>query len=58
MTQIFNEDMRAEFSSNYPEAPHRLRHNLRDHPLLTLEALAQLGESHPQCGHLPQLGRA
>lgn len=47
MTQIFNEDVRAEFASNYPEIPHRLRHNLRDHPLLTLEALATLGESLP-----------
>ncbi len=38
MTQIFNEDARAEFARNYPEMPHRLRHNLRDHSLLTLEA--------------------
>ncbi|MBP6380478.1 MAG: transcriptional regulator, partial [Sphingorhabdus sp.] len=47
MTQIFNEDIRAEFARNYPETPHRLRHNLRDHPLLTLEALAKLGEGLP-----------
>ena len=47
MTQIFDEDIRAEFSRNYPEIPHRLRHNLRDHPLLTLEALAKLGEGLP-----------
>lgn len=47
MTQIFNEDVRAEFARNYPETPHRLRHNLREHPLLTLEALARLGESLP-----------
>jgi len=47
MTQIFDEDTRAVFAQNYPETPHRLRHNLRDHPLLTLDALAQLGESLP-----------
>lgn len=47
MTQIFNEDARAEFARNYPEIPHRLRHDLRAHPLLTLDALAQLGESLP-----------
>ncbi|MCC6478675.1 transcriptional regulator [Sphingorhabdus sp.] len=47
MTQIFDEDVRAAFAQNYPEAPHRLRHNLRDHPLLSLEALATLGESLP-----------
>lgn len=47
MIEIFNEDVRAEFARNYPETPHRLQHNLRDHPLLTLEALAMLGESLP-----------
>jgi hypothetical protein len=47
MTQIFDEQTRAEFAQNYPETPHRLRHNLRDHPLLALDALAKLGESLP-----------
>lgn len=47
MTQIFNEDVRAGFALHYPEIPHRLCHNLRAHPLLTLDALAQLGESLP-----------
>ncbi len=48
MTPIFDEQARAEFAQNYPETPHRLRHNLRDHPLLALEALARLAESLPQ----------
>lgn len=47
MIQIFNEDVRAEFAQQYPEIPHRLRHNLRAHPLLTLDALARLGEGLP-----------
>lgn len=47
MTQIFDAENRAIFAQNYPETPHRLRHNLRDHPLLALDALAQLGESLP-----------
>jgi hypothetical protein len=47
MTKIFDETVRAEFAANYPETPHTLRHNLRAHPLLTLDALARLGESLP-----------
>jgi hypothetical protein len=47
MTQIFDERTRADFAQNYPETPHRLRHNLRNHPLLTLDALAILGEGLP-----------
>jgi hypothetical protein len=47
MTDIFDRDARARFAQNYPETPHMLAHGLRDHPLLTLEALATLGERLP-----------
>jgi hypothetical protein len=38
---------RAMFAASYPEGPHKLRHSLREHPLLELGALAQLGEALP-----------
>jgi hypothetical protein len=44
---IFPGNSRAAFAANYPEVPHVLGHELRDHPLFELEALAQLGESLP-----------
>lgn len=44
---IFPANSRAAFAANYPEVPHVLGHDLRDHPLFELEALAQLGESLP-----------
>lgn len=44
---IFPANSRAVFAANYPEVPHVLGHDLRDHPLFELEALAQLGESLP-----------
>lgn len=44
---IFPASARAAFAANYPEVPHVLAHELRDHPLFELEALAQLGESLP-----------
>jgi hypothetical protein len=47
MNAIFDSQSRLKFSENYPEVPHRLLHNLRDHPLLTIEALAKLGEALP-----------
>ncbi len=47
MNAIFDSQNRTKFSENYPETPHVLQHNLRDHPLMTLEALAQLGEALP-----------
>jgi Cupin-like domain len=47
MTAIFDSATRQLFAGNYPEMPHKLAHNLRDHPLLTIEALAQLGEALP-----------
>lgn len=45
--QVFPPRSHADFAASYPEGPHKLRHTLRDHPLMTLEALAQLGESLP-----------
>lgn len=45
--QIFPPDARAIFAASYPEQPHRLHHELRGHPLLELDALAQLGEALP-----------
>jgi hypothetical protein len=44
---IFPANSRAAFAAGYPEVPHVLAHDLRDHPLFELEALAQLGESLP-----------
>lgn len=44
---IFANEARAAFAANYPEVPHILRHRLGDHPLLELEALAQLAEALP-----------
>jgi hypothetical protein len=48
MTEIFNAVARNVFATNYPETPHKLNHQLRDHPLLTLDALARLGERLPE----------
>lgn len=47
MMAIFDSATRQLFAANYPETPHRLVHNLGDHPLLTIERLAQLGEALP-----------
>jgi quercetin dioxygenase-like cupin family protein len=44
---IFSPTARASFAIAYPEASVRLDHSLRDHPLLTLDALAALGEALP-----------
>lgn len=44
MSAVFNSAARRYFSANYPEMAHRLSHQLRDHPLLSIEALAVLGE--------------
>ncbi len=43
----FDETARAQFAASYPETPHTLRHSLRQHPLLELEALAELAEQLP-----------
>jgi hypothetical protein len=44
---VFPAGSRAHFAAAYPEGPHKLHHELQDHPLLTLESLAALGESLP-----------
>lgn len=44
---IFPPEARAAFSSGYPEVPHKLTHNLDEHPLLDLTALAKLAEALP-----------
>ncbi len=48
MTRVFPDDSLAKFAANYPETPHLVRHNLHEHPLLTLDALAELGEALPE----------
>lgn len=45
---VFDEAARAQFAACYPETPHILRHGLRKHPLLELEALADLAEWLPE----------
>ncbi|MEM7665697.1 MAG: cupin-like domain-containing protein [Pseudomonadota bacterium] len=45
---IFGEDAHEKFALHYPEGPHRLRHALHRHPLLDIEALADLGERLPE----------
>jgi len=35
------------FSADYPEFPHKLSHNLRNHSLLDLDTLACLAEALP-----------
>jgi hypothetical protein len=47
MNAVFDSANRVLFDANYPETPHRLEHNLGDEPLLSLEALAKLGEALP-----------
>ena len=44
---VFPALSRANFGASYPEGPHKLRHNLTTHPLLELDALAELGEALP-----------
>lgn len=43
----FDTAARAAIAAAYPNAPVRIDHGLRDHPLLTLGALADLGEALP-----------
>ena len=45
---VFPLETRGHFARNYPEVPHQLRHSLRNHPLLTVGALAELGELLPE----------
>lgn len=46
--QTFDKAARQTFAAHYPEGPHMLRHNLGEHPLLELDALARLGEELPE----------
>ena len=45
---IFPPASRADFASSYPEGPHKLKHELHQHPLMELEMLAQLAEQLPE----------
>jgi hypothetical protein len=44
---VFGPLARADFAASYPEGPHKLTHELGDHPLLAIDALAALGEALP-----------
>ncbi len=46
-SQVFPPATRADFAVSYPEGPHKLRHALDAHPLLALDALADLAETLP-----------
>ena len=41
---IFTDPAKEAFAANYPEVAHKLQHQFHEHPLLTLESLAQLAE--------------
>ncbi|WP_338240681.1 cupin-like domain-containing protein [Aurantiacibacter hainanensis] len=45
--QVFPARSRAYFAASYPEGAHKLTHDLYEHPLLELDALAMLAESLP-----------
>ena len=44
---VFDPAARRRFAAHYPERPHILPHSLTSHPLLEIEALAQLAERLP-----------
>jgi hypothetical protein len=44
---VFDTAARVRFAAHYPEGPHILAHGLTSHPLLEIEALAQLAEKLP-----------
>lgn len=44
---VFPPEARKVFSTSYPEVPHKLVHSLHAHPLLELDALAELAERLP-----------
>ena len=46
--QVFSDRAREEFADCYPEKPRVLTHNLAEHALLTLPALAELGAALPK----------
>lgn len=43
----FDEGARNAFAASYPETPHKLAHRLRDHPLMQLDALAEMAQALP-----------
>ncbi|MCL6249620.1 cupin-like domain-containing protein [Altererythrobacter sp. KTW20L] len=45
--RFFGGHSRADFAASYPEGAHKLGHELVEHPMLELEALAQLAELLP-----------
>ncbi|MCZ8325206.1 MAG: cupin-like domain-containing protein [Sphingomonadaceae bacterium] len=45
---VFTQAARATFAAHYPEVAHKLPHTLGRHPLLEIEALAQLAEALPR----------
>nr|WP_232223499.1 cupin-like domain-containing protein [Sphingorhabdus lutea] len=45
--QVFDDEARHIFEQNYPEIPHKIKHQLEGHKLLTLDALALLGDALP-----------
>lgn len=52
----FDDISRAAFAASYPEVPHRLVHRLGNHPLMQLDALAQMAEALPD--HSVEFNRA
>lgn len=45
--RVFTRSSHADFAASYPEGAHKLNHLLVNHPLLEIEALAQLAEGLP-----------
>lgn len=45
--KIFPPSTHAKFAADYPEVPHKLEHRLDSHPLLELQALADLAKRLP-----------
>lgn len=46
--ETFDAQARETFAAHYPEGPHILRHTLGEHPLLELDALAELAQELPE----------
>jgi len=46
--RVFPDNARETFAAAYPEQPHVLEHRLEDHPLLRLDALAELAGRLPE----------
>ncbi|WP_022684129.1 cupin-like domain-containing protein [Sphingobium bisphenolivorans] len=54
---IFPDDARTAFAAAYPDQPVKLSHQLADHDLLTLDALAELAERMPAASVEYNLGK-